>query len=58
MPVQMILCCAGDHSLCENFLLFNFAVSEDPKHHLLWWRRGVAVTSLGVPTKLLYFGPG
>jgi len=23
-----------------------------------WWRRGVAVTSLGVSTKLLYVGPG
>ena len=24
----------------------------------LWWRRGVAVTSLGVSMKLLYVGPG
>ena len=23
-----------------------------------WWRRGIAVTSLGVSTKLLYVGPG
>jgi len=23
-----------------------------------WWRRGVAVTSLGLSTKLLYVGPG
>jgi len=23
-----------------------------------WWRRGVAVTSLGVSTNLLYVGPG
>jgi len=23
-----------------------------------WWRRGVAVTSLGVSTRLLYIGPG